>query len=185
MTSVWTNRGAGEDWSCEPLLELELEETMNASQPAAAAANVGPGGAVATGFWLQRDATRHHPGGQQTFGRATAAETRVGRWVNAGAGPTRLHLWCARSRDRLSANHLSRICIRTRLGSPVLIGVGVQASQAFLALSSATGSRWRRRWTQSRHRCEGPQRFETVVLNAEAEYGSQVLLLAFSRLHRR
>src|SRR5437588_12109594 len=49
----------------------------------------------------------------------TAAETRVGRWVNAGAGPTRLRLSCARSPDRLSANHLSRICIRTRLGSPV------------------------------------------------------------------
>ena len=117
---------------------------MNASQPAAAAANVGPGGAVATGFWPQRDATRHHPGGRQTSGRATAAETRVGRWVNAGAGPTRLHLWCARSRDRLSANHLSRICIRTRLGSPVLIGVGLQASWLLLVLTSASGARPKR-----------------------------------------
>src|SRR6266516_7535634 len=141
MTSAWTNRGAGEDWSCEPLRELELEETMNASQPAAAAASIGPGGAAATGFWLRRDATRHHPGVRQTSGRATAAETRVGRWVNAGAGPTRLHLWCARSRDRLSANHLSRICIRTRLGSPVLIGVGFQASAASRDLVSATGDR--------------------------------------------
>src|ERR1700730_12212413 len=113
MTSVWTNRGAGEDWSCEPL--LELEEAMNASQPAEAAASVGPGEAVATGFWPQRDATRHHPGGRPTSGRATAAQTRVGRWVNAGVAPTRLHLWCARSRDRLSANHLSKIWIRTRL----------------------------------------------------------------------
>ena len=114
---------------------------MNASLPAAAAASVGPVAAAATGFWLQRDATRHHPGGRQTSGRATAAETRVARWVNAGAGPTRLHLWCARSRDRLSANHLSKICIRTRLGSPVLIGIGVQASAASRDLASATGAR--------------------------------------------
>src|SRR6266568_853956 len=71
MTSVWTNRGAGEDWSCEPL--RELEEAMNASQPAAAAACVGPDGTAATGFWLKRDATRHHPGGRQTSGRATAS----------------------------------------------------------------------------------------------------------------
>src|SRR5438445_12301098 len=138
MTSVWTNRGAGEDWSCEPLRELELEETMNASQPAAAAASVGLGGAAATGFWLQQDATRHHPGGRPRSGRATAAETRVGRWENAGAGPTRLHLWCARSRDRLSANHLTKICIRTRLGSPVLIGIEVQAFQTSLGLTSAS-----------------------------------------------
>jgi len=68
MSSKPPVRGAGEDWSCEPL--REFEEAMNASQPAAAAASVGPGGAAVIGFGLPPDATRPHPGGRQTSGRA-------------------------------------------------------------------------------------------------------------------
>src|SRR5256885_2093703 len=151
MTSVWTNRGAGEDWSCEPLRELELEETMNASQPAAAAASVGLGGAAATGFWLQQDATRHHPGGRPRSGRATAAETRVGRWENAGAGPTRLHLWCARSRDRRGV-----ACCTRAVRPALVVWASVRAVAARIGASMYDGRRRRLRYTgRTRRRFTG------------------------------